>query len=388
MTILTRQERERLVLELYNQGKTYREISKEARISPRDIGVILNKVIEEKAEGSKEEQDNINSKNHNQENEQRLSISAQAYKLFSDRKTPLEVAIALNLRESEATKFYKEYWKLKRLHNLTLIYEEIKGDTEPFLKLYRLSKAAGMSVQQVVHLLKIANNDLPAVEKRFKRLRNEISMLQFQKRIDERNLYQLNNQIARTTNLLNSLRISCIRERREIRKLYNEKARLEALVTQLKNNNEEYLDKIKQAAEENVKSVLNDSKLLLKFTTLSVIESLRSNPELCNFIMYANSNNTTITYGSNYPSLMSSGRQQHQQSFNDSYTTLISEQAEKLYNDLTTKLTNRAMAAAASVMTSSLPILGSNTNNQKLAYKIDNIYQAEESTYNNQNRNI
>jgi DNA-directed RNA polymerase specialized sigma subunit len=49
MTILTRQERERLVLDLYyNQGETYREISKVARISPRDIGVILNKRIEEK----------------------------------------------------------------------------------------------------------------------------------------------------------------------------------------------------------------------------------------------------------------------------------------------------------------------------------------------------
>jgi transposase len=101
MTILTRQERERLVLDLYyNQGKTYHEISKEARISPRDVGVILNKVIKEKTEGSKEEQDNVNSKNDNQEHEQRLSLSAQAYKLFSDRKTPLEVAIALNLRES------------------------------------------------------------------------------------------------------------------------------------------------------------------------------------------------------------------------------------------------------------------------------------------------
>jgi uncharacterized protein YerC len=40
MTILTTQERERLVVDLYNQGKTYREISKAARISPRDIGVI------------------------------------------------------------------------------------------------------------------------------------------------------------------------------------------------------------------------------------------------------------------------------------------------------------------------------------------------------------
>ena len=139
---------------------------------------------------------------------QQLSLSAQAYKLFSDRKTPLEVAIALNLRESEATKFYKEYWKLKRLHNLTLIYEETKGDIEPFLKLYRLSKAKGMGVKQVVNLLTIANNDLPGIEERFKRLRNDISALQFQKRIDKRNLYQLNNQIATTTRLLNSLRIS------------------------------------------------------------------------------------------------------------------------------------------------------------------------------------
>ena len=86
-------------------------------------------------------------------------LSTQSYKLFSERKTPLEVYIALNLRESEATEFYKEYSKLKQLYNLNIIYEEIKDDSEPFLKLYRLSKAASMSVQQVVNLLKIANND-------------------------------------------------------------------------------------------------------------------------------------------------------------------------------------------------------------------------------------
>ncbi len=199
-----------------------------------------------------------------QEQQQHLSLSAQAYKLFSDRKTPLEVAIALNLRESEATKFYKEYWKLKQLHNLNMVYEETKGDIEPFLKLYRLSKAKGMGVKQVVNLLAIANNDLPALEKRFKRLRNDVSMLQFQKRTLERNLYQLNNQIASTTKLLNSLRMSCIRERREIEKLYNEKARLETIVTEFKNNNEEYLNKIKQTAEEKVKDVLTNSKLTLK----------------------------------------------------------------------------------------------------------------------------
>jgi hypothetical protein len=378
MTILTRQERERLVLDLYyNQGKTYREISKEARISPRDIGIIL-KAVKVKTERLKQEHDNNNAEK-NQQEQQNLSLAAQAYKLFSDRKTPLEVDIALNLRESEATKFYREYWKLKQLHNLNMVYEELKGDIEPFLRLYKLSKGKGMGLKQVVNLLAIANNDLPALERRFKRLGNDMSMLQFQKRIDERNLYQLNNQIASTTKLLTSYRISSIRERRKIENLYNEKARLEAIVTGFKSNNEEYLDKIKQAAEENVKSILTDSKIILKLATLSVIESLRSNPELCNFVLYNTSVVTasaTTTYGSSYLSLMSG--EQQQQSFNDIYIALL-EEAEKLYNELITELTNRTVAAAGTIRASSLPSLD---NMQKLTHKKNNTYQTEELRYN------
>jgi hypothetical protein len=34
-----------------------------------------------------------------------ILIAAQAYKIFSDRKTPSEVIVTLNLRELEATKF-------------------------------------------------------------------------------------------------------------------------------------------------------------------------------------------------------------------------------------------------------------------------------------------
>jgi hypothetical protein len=185
-----------------------------------------------------------------------------------------------------------------------------------------------------------------------------------------------------------SCNLSCERERTEIEKLYNEKANLEALVTGFKSNNEEYL-KIKQAAEEKVKDVLTDGKLLLKFTILSVIESLRTNPELYNFVLYNIPNSNATSYSSKYPSLMLSGRQQQQQqSFNDSYTALILEEAEKLYNKLTTELTNSTIAEAADTRESSLPSLGNNTTNHKLAYKIDNTYQTEESRYNNQNRNL
>ncbi|HET6799634.1 MAG TPA: hypothetical protein VFH25_03650 [Nitrososphaeraceae archaeon] len=65
---------------------------------------------------------------------------------------------------------------------------------------------------------------------------------------------------------------------------------------------------------------------------------------------------TYATYGSNHLSLMS-GQQQQQQSFNDTYTTLILEEAEKLYNKLTTELTNKVIAvAAAAIKESSLSL--------------------------------
>ena len=44
--------------------------------------------------------------------------------------------------------------------------------------LYKLAKRKGMGVRHVVNVLAIANNDLPAIEERYKRLRNDVSMLQ------------------------------------------------------------------------------------------------------------------------------------------------------------------------------------------------------------------
>ena len=83
--ILTRDEKERFVLDLYNQGKSTREIAEEARMSFRDIGAILNKAMEEK-ETSKEQAE-------------KMSHSTQAYKLFSEGKSPIQVAIALSIQE-------------------------------------------------------------------------------------------------------------------------------------------------------------------------------------------------------------------------------------------------------------------------------------------------
>ena len=48
--------------------------------------------------------------------------------MFSEGKSPMDVAIALDMREPEVTQLYKESWSLKQIYNLNSIYLETKGD--------------------------------------------------------------------------------------------------------------------------------------------------------------------------------------------------------------------------------------------------------------------
>src|ERR671915_781844 len=148
--VLTREEKDKLIEELYNQGKTYQQIAREARVSVRDIKPAL-----EKAEKEKEKELGI----VNQEREERSGNipqqqkpSSQAYRLFSQGKTPLDVAAELNIREVEATKYYREYWRLKHLYRFDQIYEDVKDDIVHIIRLHRTMKVARIGIEEVTNL--------------------------------------------------------------------------------------------------------------------------------------------------------------------------------------------------------------------------------------------
>ncbi len=69
-------------------------------------------------EGQLEEDNDIKSK----------SKITQAIALFSELKTPVEVAIALDLPADQVRAIYQKYWKLDGMHILTQIYDEAKCD--------------------------------------------------------------------------------------------------------------------------------------------------------------------------------------------------------------------------------------------------------------------
>jgi hypothetical protein len=131
---LNRKETEDYIIDLYyNQKKTFREIQKIVRKSPRDIRAILDKVEPERAS---------------------LSESSKAYRMFKEGSTPTEVAITLNLRENQVSEYYREYWILNGMYHLNQIYEEIKDNIWSIIELSRQTKSEGLSPQQVNRILK------------------------------------------------------------------------------------------------------------------------------------------------------------------------------------------------------------------------------------------
>ena len=139
--MLSNIEKEKLVIDLYyDQRKNVRQVAQEARMSFRDIAAILKeRETSLNDDGSGSRNGIVAMDNQQQQlgngSSQSNQKSTQAYKLFSEGNKPVEVAIELGLSEKEASRFYTEYWRLKRLYSLYHIYQESKGNLSYILKL-------------------------------------------------------------------------------------------------------------------------------------------------------------------------------------------------------------------------------------------------------------
>jgi predicted DNA-binding protein YlxM (UPF0122 family) len=155
-------DRKKRVIDLYfNQHKSYAEIAQIEHISPRDIHAIIKEEIARRQKHKDQE------------------LSAEAYKLFSEGKTTVQVATMLNLPASKVSKLYIDYLKLKGLHILNSIYQATDGKIWPVWKLYqRLVKKRGMSIEQVVNVVEIAIHKLPYMETLYRQAKEQVERMQ------------------------------------------------------------------------------------------------------------------------------------------------------------------------------------------------------------------
>jgi chromosome segregation ATPase len=312
--ILTKHEKEKLIVELYNQGYTHKEIAKIARVSVRDIKPVL-----EKAEKEREKE--------------------LAYRLFSEDKAPLDVQIELNLEEPEVTRYYIEYWKLRNLHSLNMVYEEIGDDNIiHLLKVHKKIKQAGMDVVQAVTLIKNANNDLQTLKEEYQKLKRSVDSLESRKLEADRTLNDLHDQIDRAEDMRKWLETERQEKEDNIDQLEREKIRLKQLVKQFKHNDKEYL-KIERKIQSKVINLLSDGKSVLRVALDSLMKSMRKDPQKYINLIYYNQNSSA----SRYTEYKYINGQPYASSdyFRELYKSILLEDAEKLFNKLVKELTEQ-----------------------------------------------
>src|SRR5918995_7053096 len=152
--VISREEKEKMVLDLYyNKGYTYKQLTRELRMSPNQVREIIKR-HEEK-----------NNDNAIANKKKELSLSSKAYKLFYEGRTNVQVAIKLDIPQAQVTQFCLEYWRLQDQDKLESLYTVTKGKASRLWKLYReLVIQRGMSFEAVANAVDIDLNRLPDME--------------------------------------------------------------------------------------------------------------------------------------------------------------------------------------------------------------------------------
>ena len=126
-------------------------------------------------------------------------------------------------------------------------------------------------MQQVINLLRIANNYLPSVQRRYNELQNENKILESiitDKSVGAQNL---KGQIRDKRENLEAIKSEC-RGELLTRGLRQQTAKVQAFVYNSKNNDEGYIEVIK-SIENKIHDLLSDKKAFLKLAIFSLIHS-------------------------------------------------------------------------------------------------------------------
>src|SRR5918994_6494842 len=154
LILLNKIQKEELVINMLKEGKPIREIAKSAQKSFSDIGEIKRRVVGESVSYKKKK---------------KLSKVSQALELFSKNKTPIEVAIDLDLDPKQVEKIYLNYLGLNGLHQLVNIYQELGYYLSDFIIFYWSFREVGTDNKKIKEILDVANR-APKLQSEIKRL--------------------------------------------------------------------------------------------------------------------------------------------------------------------------------------------------------------------------
>ena len=187
--LLSRKEKEKMVIKLATEGRTTRQIAESVHMSLRDIGRIIAKETgdQELVEREKQKQEAEKEKQYKWKS---ISPYARAFQMFKDKRTLADVAIELDLKSNSVLNFYNDYLDLMKMSWLVHIYNDLKKDFDLFLHLYNRIKKEGLRKQDITTLVK-SQQELKFMEKRVDMYGDVIRDLHLQKQQIEKEIEKL-----------------------------------------------------------------------------------------------------------------------------------------------------------------------------------------------------
>ncbi len=164
--ILNRQQKENLVIDLLNQGISFPQIAKQAHVSFSDI-----KRIRQKETGDDKEIDEDAEKG-----KKAKSIPCQAFELFLEGRSPVHVAIDLDLETDRVMGILNDFLRLQNMQKVVTILKEHKNQLAPFVKLFEELKRNNTRVKDIRCAMNNINN-IKVLEQRKNKLKEEVHSL-------------------------------------------------------------------------------------------------------------------------------------------------------------------------------------------------------------------
>jgi hypothetical protein len=261
--MLSVKEKEKYVIQLREQKKTYREIARQLLISPREISKILKKGA---AESEKKERNKIV-----------LSKEAKALQLFKGGKSPIDVSIKLDLSAQEAKSLYLDYLSLDNSHNFIEKYKQFENvSLQHFIKLFNFMKENNLDGKEIVKAVKMIN-DLPKIEEEYNNISNELKDLRRQRDFylsDNKFLKSINSEMNNEYNTLLSKKESM---RKSLVWIETELTEKTQLVDSIKNSEE--FNTVKNKIQDHVSEFLNRKKDLFRLTVRIILDIIKEDPE-------------------------------------------------------------------------------------------------------------
>ncbi len=205
-----------------------------------------------------------------------LLPNVKAYRLFDVGKNPLEIAAELNLPGLQVQQFYAEYLNMRRMHKLVIIYQEIQDSIGYFLKLFRLGKEKGVTPEQIIKLVQMADS-IHKLQDKLRNIEGKVLDISRRKSVDLERLKDLHDETEAAQEKLNLVNKTFEIKYEELKEVCSQAQKLQNYVEQLKSGQD--YQELEAIVRGEVEQTLSNNKKLLQNALFSVLLALRNDPD-------------------------------------------------------------------------------------------------------------